>query len=69
MPDTQDGDFINARVLSEQSMASTDMFFRSITMSRFEHLSIIKATRSTIYCEHDLAEMMLLLMSAIASGN
>ncbi|MGP1832472.1 ISAs1 family transposase [Shewanella frigidimarina] len=37
-------------------------------MSLFEHLSIIKDPRSTINREHDLVDIMFLVMSAIASG-
>ncbi|ABZ77279.1 hypothetical protein Shal_2726 [Shewanella halifaxensis HAW-EB4] len=36
-------------------------------MSRFEHLSIIKAPRSSINHEHDPVDIMFLVNSAIAS--
>ena len=37
-------------------------------MSLFDHLSIIEDTRSRINRQHDLVDIMFLVMAAIASG-
>ncbi|QUJ67381.1 transposase family protein [Photobacterium sp. GJ3] len=36
-------------------------------MSQFDHLSIIKDTRSRINRQHDLVDIMFLVMAAITS--